>query len=297
MGNFGLVTPDLPAAACWKRWPWIPQGWRYREGFAFAGRLSGYLGDQPVEGWGWAVPRIQARAAHRLWETLEREWAVRPVSVVGVEGLPVDRFKVPAQVGLSDGKALELLVFTGQFRNILRHYGINPQTAEITVMWEEGNLGLACSRLIAQHLRFLRLIHPDAGRLDHAAAVIMAETGISPKVQQVPPEQGRHIAMVIRCGTMKRYRAWNCPPNTLDWELFAGQSDWFRRLTGEGFFTVWGPSVSLPTSPVLGEVLIRAVAGWSLGHWVGCQLRLERIVQMKQYLSQRRIAALAERFA
>lgn len=297
MGNFGLVSSYLPAAAYWKRWQWIPEGWRYRQDFAFAGKLSGYLGHVPVEGWGWSLARGQRTGYSLLWKALEREWTAKEVDVVGVDGLSSGEMTFPSGVGFSDGKSLELLLFAQQFKRILRHCQVNPQTAEIGIIWEEGNLGLVCARLIAQHIRFLRLIHPDAGRLDHAAAVLLAETGISPKIQQVPPDKEQRISMIIQCGLLNHYRSWSGSEFSSYWELFTGRLDLFQRLMGDGFFTVWGPLASLPASPVLGEVLIRAIAGWSSEQWVGTELRFERILLMKEYLDQLGVPVLSARLA
>lgn len=293
MGYFGLVSPHLPAAAYWKRLEWIPQRWRYREGFAFAGKILGSLGNEPLEGWGWAVAKRRRPEYTRLWQAFDKEWATRQVQVVGVDGLSLNCSEIPVRVGLSDGKSLELLIFAQQFENILRYYRINPQSAEIAIVWEEGNLGLACARLIAQRLRFLRLIHPNINQLDHAAAVLMAETGISPKTQQVMPGKEKRISMFICCGELNQYRSWLESSDVLCWQLFSGRLDLFQRLLGEAFFTAWGSSVHLPTSPVLGETLIRVMAGWSSEQWIGSNLRLERVALLQEFIDKWILEGLA----
>lgn len=296
MGNFGYFSPSLFPGTVWKSWRnWLPEKWRYRKGPVFAGRLDGQFGEVFLQGWGWQIPDNSLRVWNeslndQIWQRMRDELVDREIKVIGVDDnhsqAQIPCFTTP---GVSDGKTLELVMFMLDFLNMLHRKRLT-RNSEILIVWEDGNLGLTCSRLIAREIRFLTLVHPSLATLEQAAAVIMAETGISSKIFNKLPANLGKIPVVIQCGRLKNIE-W--PANTRPklWvKLFQNNSQWGSVLP----VSVSGSRGKLPENPVLAETLIRAAGGMEADFWFGSTLVLERFIMLARWLKEFKIAAVPD---
>ncbi|HEX3047936.1 MAG TPA: hypothetical protein VHY08_24505 [Bacillota bacterium] len=167
------------------------------------------------------------------------------------------------------------------FYRILGHYEITPPKATATVIWEEGNLGLTCARLIGQELRFLTLVHPNLKVLEQAAEVIRAETGLAPRMFTEVPKDYHEWGIIIQCGRF----------------LNEGAPDGWKRIPRYHLFggttTLGGANLDLtvsmdnrpaegPMVPALGEAVFRACFELEKGVWCGPQLPLGRVMELER---------------
>jgi hypothetical protein len=293
MVDFGLITAQITPEVEWLKW--LPEGFRYRLGPLPAGRLKGVFSSaREVTGWAWNVPKNPEvvwgrRSQARLWQRVWTDIYQKQIKVIGVDPAlslppPAGLKERPYFPGISDGKALELLLFIGRFRAILRSYEIPAPRAKALVVWEEGNLGVTCARLVAPEVRFLTLIHPNLTRLERAADLIMAETGISPQIAVVWPEDYKGAKIVIKCGKVTAFQLQRRGRRVIWCELFQK----YPQLTLFNLnlpLSVWRQTQKLPIYPVWGETILRAGFNYGADFWYGPQLPLERVVKLARILN------------
>lgn len=289
MNNFGFISPLLSMDSSWDFLTGIlPDKWRFRRGPLSTGPITGYLSGEKLEGFGWKAPG----STRELWdEARVVKWWQRMVidlnrRKIGIIGLDTNiTFNPPFRIinqscfpGVSDGKALELLLFINYFRGVLRNYGISSQKAKAMVIWEEGNLGLVCARLIAREVRFLSLVHPNARFLERATDLIIAETGISPRIYTTPPPEVYRDKIIIKCGRFTRYRIDRHSRRVIWCEIFQKNPS-LCSLNSDLPITVMDTRHRLPLYPALGETILRSFFNLP-GFWYGPELQLERIIKL-----------------
>ena len=296
MSNFGYLSPLLPNASgisnLIKR---LPVAWQFWRGPIKAGGLSSHCLDEQVAGWGWRLPEDppsiwEKRKIQKLWAGLLTDFETQAVKVIGIDtGLPFapppDLRKEPRFPGVSDGKALELLLFINRFRNILRNNIVSPQRSKALIVWEEGNLGLTCARLIAREVRFLILVNPNVRLLERAVDLIIAETGVAPQPYLVPPSDYKGAKIIIKCGRMSRYRLPPIRRNSFRCELFQNYP-YLPGLNTTLPITVRNREGSLPLFPALGESILRAAFDLNFGYWYGPELPLERVLKLGLFFKE-----------
>lgn len=286
MNQFGFISPSLTMDSSWDFLSGIlPEKWRYRRGPLSAGPITGYLSGEKLEGFGWKTPGSAREfwdeaGVNRWWQRLATDLNHKEIGVIGLDSNTA--FNPPYRVinqsrspGVSDGKALELLLFLNYFRGVLRNYGVSSQKAKAMVIWEEGNLGLVCARLIAREVRFLTLVHPNARFLERAADLIIAETGVSPRIYTNPPEIYRD-KIIIKCGRFIRYKIDRHSRQAIWCEIFQ-KSPSLCSLNSDLPITVMNARHRLPLYPALGETILRSFFNLP-GFWYGPELQLERII-------------------
>lgn len=287
MYDFGYIAVSWPETF-WRRWAnRLPETWRYRQGPLFTGKLEGILCNDHRTGWGWQIPadyrRVWDEPRHYLiWQRLRDELLERRIQVIGIEVpefLPSLEFNSP---GTSDGKTLELIMFMYDFNRML-HQNVLSRNSEVMVIWEEGNLGLTCARLIARDVRFLTLVHPNLTVLEQAAAVVMAETGTSPKILDRLPSDFNRIALVIECGRLTTFKSGMDANETRVIKLFQKVPGWHPVFS----ISIIGCAGRLDDSPALAEALVRTAGGTDTECWCGSIVLLERV---------RRLAGLLKEF-
>ena len=174
-------------------------------------------------------------------------------------------------------------MFLYYFRRLLRNYETSPQYAKAMVVWEEGNLGLVCARLIAREVRYLTLVNPNARYLERAADLIVTETGVSPQIRTNPPDIQRN-KIIIKCGKLSNY---HIPKNIrpiICCELFQRNPSLYS-LNFNLPITVNDVRHQLPLYPALGETILRSFFDMP-GIWYGTELRLERIVKLADIVQE-----------
>lgn len=298
----------------------LPERLLYWRGPLRTGEIVGRLATgrkeplpESVSGFGWKAPTDPGRTWNegeivRVWSDFLTEMADREVSVVGIDsGIP---FNPPLQLrnqigfpGFSDGKAWELLFFLSRFRNLLRNYRIPARKARAAILWEEGNLGLTCARLIANELRFLTLITPQSRLLERAGDQILAESGISAQLftelnceaagsrgdwptagsrGDGPAAGGRlpgGARILIVCGRLRHYQLPHDMRGVIRLNLFQP----LPSLTAINIklpLTVASRQTQLPLYPALGETVVRCGMKAHSGFWCGPDLPLERVLRM-----------------
>lgn len=296
MGNFGLISELLGSKSNRNLFArLIPDQWRYWFGPLPAGEILGEMPRETIQGWGWKLPPEPARfwdeqRKQVFWERLIAELVKRQIRVVGLD--PGNDFFPPESViglphfpGVSDGKALELLLFVKRFRRLVRNYGISPQKAKAMIVWEEGNLGIACARLIARELRFLTLVSPNTRLLERTAELIVYETGISPQIYSTPPSDFKGARIVIKCGHLSRLSLVRNSKRLIWCELFQSYPS-LSSLNMEQAVAARTKAGVLPIFPALGETMIRAYFELNLGFWYGNDLPLERVFKLAVLLKE-----------
>ncbi len=295
MSNFGLVSQLLAAKkrSLWRQW--VPDKWRYWHGPRFSGEIVGILPDQAVQGWAWQIPEGSAEVwdapkTTKLWERLTEEIAERKVKVIGLD--PGTEFVPPESVlgtpgfpGVSDGKTLELLLFIKRFRRLIRNYDITPQKAKAMILWEEGNLGVACARLLARELRFLVLVSPNTRLLERTGELVAYETGISPQIYTTPPADFKGAKIVVKCGPTPNLKLPRCANRVIRCELFQTYPS-LNSINVEHTITVKHRNALVPVYPALGEAILRSYFEMNLGFWYGADLPLERVFKLAMLLRE-----------
>ena len=297
MNNFGFISSLLPVESSWDLLTGIlPEKWRYRSGPLQTGMLTGYLLGEELGGFGWKVPEATAglwdeSRLIKLWRRLTVELTRKEIGIVGLNSATIfdPPFKMINQQyfpDLSDGKAMELLLFLNYFRNVLRNYGISPQKARASIIWEEGNLGLACARLIAREVRFLSLVNPNIRFLERAADLITAETGVSPQIYTVPPGFTKD-KIVIKCGKLTSFCINRRSKQVIWCEIFQKNPS-LSCLNVNLPITVTNRHHRLPLYPALGEAILRSFFKLP-GFWYGSELQLERIIKLAELFKELKI--------
>lgn len=291
MSYFGFLSSLLiESATPWRRVLGIlPEKWRYNKGPRRIGEITGNLLQQQVRGWGWKLPCQPAliwdeACRLNLWRFLLDELEKRDVKVVGLEAgssfqPPLTLLSRPTFPGISDGKALELLLFINRFRRLLQNYDIAPGRAKALIVWEEGDLGLACARLIAREVRFLTLVFPNARLLERAADLIMAETGAAPQIYSDLPPDYKGAKVVIKCGRLTKYRLTGGSRQIICCELFPNHPNITNISLGLSF-DLLSKAGQLPLYPALGEAVLRSCFEINKGLWYGSKLPLERVFKL-----------------
>lgn len=289
MVNFGFISAKLEPEARWLQWvKWLPLRMKYFNGPLKAGEVIGILPHEKIRGWGWNVPEYREHIWSgvewmRLWQRLWAEVYEKQIKVIGVDPwivLPPAHLKnQPYFPGISDGKALEMLLFMERFRTLLRNYEIPAQRAKVLIAWEEGNLGLTCARLIAQEVRFITLVCPNPKLLERAVELILAETGVSPQTAEEWPADYKGAKIIIKCGKFKTYSPKRESRRVIWCELFQ-QYPQLALINLKLPVSAWCQSQQLPVYPVLGEVILRAGYNYDTEFWYGSQLPLERVIKL-----------------
>lgn len=295
MGYFGFISTLLKVDSPWgKMLRLLPEKWRYYNGPLQSGEIAGILPGETAHGFGWNVPDSgmqvwQESRYIRLWERFLVELAQRDIKVIGVDAS--GSFRPPRCLagkavfpGICDGRALELLLFFNRFRSLLRGMEIPSQKTRVLIIWEEGNLGLACARLIAREVRFLGLVHPNARYLERAAELIMAETGIATQIFTVPPDFYRSRIVII-CGPLHQYRLVRLSRHYQWFELFQKNPS-LTVLNADLPITVFCRHERLPLYPALAEAILRSSFNVNPEVWYGSELPLDHVVKMAELLRE-----------
>lgn len=291
MSYFGFLSPLLiESNSSWRRiLRIVPERWRFYRGPLRTGEIIGTLFQRQVQGWGWKLPYKPVliwdeEDRFNLWRLLLSELESRDVKVVGLEAgssfhPPLKLLTQPSFPGISDGKALELLFFINRFRRLLQNYDIAPGRAKALIVWEEGNLGLSCARLIAREVRFLTLVSPNARLLERAADIIMAETGTSPQIYSNLPPDYKGAKVVIKCGRLTKYQITRGLHNIICCDLFPYRPNITNINLGLPLDVI-AKTGQLPLYPALGEVILRSCFEINMGIWYGSELPLERVFKL-----------------
>jgi hypothetical protein len=267
----------------------MPERWRFFKGPFRTGSITATLFQRQVQGWGWKLPYKPVQIwddQYRLslWKNLLRELERKMIKVVGLDvgssfHPPLKLVSEPSFPGVSDGKAIELLFFINRFRRLLQNYGITPGRAKALIIWEEGNLGLACARLVAREIRFLTLIAPNPRLLERGADLIMAETGVLPQIHTNLPIDYQGAKIVIKCGRLTRYHLNRGPRRVIFCELFPYRPNIANINLGLPL-DILAEAGQLPIYPALGEAILRSCFEINVGYWYGPELPLERVVKL-----------------
>ena len=291
MSYFGFLSPLLSeSTSSWRRVIRIlPERWRFYKGPLRVGELTGNLFQRQVKGWGWKLPCKppliwDEEEQLNLWRLLLNELGNREVKVVGLEvgssfPPPLKLLRQPSFPGISDGKALELLFFINRFRKLLHNDGIAPGRTKVLIVWEEGNLGLSCARLIARWIRFLTLVSPNIRLLERAADIIMAETGIAPQAYSDLPPDYKGAKIVIKCGRLTKFQLNKCSRGIIYCGLFPHRPNITNINLGLPFDVI-AKTGQLPLYPALAEVILRSCFEMNMGLWYGPELPLERVFKL-----------------
>lgn len=291
MGYFGFLSPLLiESTSSWKRiFKLMPERWRFYKGPLRTGEISATLFKRQLQGWGWKLPNKTVfirdeECRLNIWRQLLDELESKEVKVVGLEAgssfdPPIKLTAEPSFPGISDGKALELLFFINRFRCLLQNYEIAPGRAKALIIWEEGNLGLSCARLIAREVRFLTLVSPNPRLLERAADIIMAETGIVPQIYTELPPDYKGAKLVIKCGRLCSYQLNRGLRKVIYCELFPHRPNITNINLGLPL-DVLTKGGRLPLYPALGEVILRSCFDINIGLWYGTDLPLERVFKL-----------------
>lgn len=297
MSYFGFLSPLLnESTTYWRRvFQIIPERWRYYKGPLWTGEITGNLLERQVKGWGWKLPSKPLLIwdeieQHNLWKLLLDELSNRDVKVVGLEvgssfHPPLKLSNQTSFPGISDGKALELLFFVNRFRRLLHNYGIGPGRARVLIVWEEGNLGLSCARLIARWVRFLTLVSSNVRLLERSADIIMAETGITPQIYSDLPPDYKGAKIIIKCGRLTKYKLNKCRRKVICCELFPHRPNITNINLGLPLDVI-SKTGQLPLYPALGEVILRSCFEVNMGFWYGPELPLERVFKLAILLKE-----------
>lgn len=289
MGTFGFASALLKVTAWNRLYECIPGKWRYWRGPNRIGTIIACLPKELLKGRGWKLPDNPAliwpgAKLALLWQRFYRELQDQEITILGLD--PGSQFvpplvlrNQPAFPGISDGKALELLLFINRFRSILRNYEIPPQKAKAMVVWEEGNLGITCARLVAREVRFLALLCPNERSLERTAELVLAETGISPQIYTIPPPDFRGARIVIKCGNLVKLQLTRSSKRIIWCELFQSRPSLTSMNVGLPL-SVRSKAGELPLYPALGEAVLRSCFDLNYGFWFGSELPLERVMKL-----------------
>jgi hypothetical protein len=289
MTKFGFASSLLKIPA-WTHWGQIlPEKWLYWRGPLKIGEIVGSLPQGDIQGLGWQLPENSNQIwgnpkIFRLWQRFLLDLHEQEIGIIGLD--PGTSFSPPVALrnqasfpGISDGKALELLLFINRFRSILRNYEITPQKAKAMVVWEEGNLGVTCARLVAREVRFLNLVSPNERSLERAAEIVFAETGISPQIYITPPEDFRGAKIVIKCGSLSKIQLVRNSKRIIWCELFQ-KCPSLSSINVDLPVTVRDKFGDMPLYPALGEAILRSRFDLIYGFWYGSELPLERVIKL-----------------
>lgn len=295
MGYFGFISTLLRVDSPWERMlRLLPEKWRYYNGPLQGGEIAGILPGETVRGFGWNVPAdpipVWPELRYvKLWERFLVDLDERGIKVVGLDA--GSGFRPPRRMagktvfpGICDGRALELLLFFNRFRTLMRNTDTGSLKAKVVIIWEEGNLGLACARLVAREVRFLSLVHPNARFLERSAELIMAETGIATQIFAEPPVSCRSRIVII-CGPLHQYQLLR-PSRHYQWfELFQ-KSPSLSVLNADLPIRALCHQERLPLYPALAEAILRSSFNLISGIWYGPELPLEHVVKMAELLKE-----------
>jgi hypothetical protein len=296
MGNFGFITTRMePEKQCWQWLKWLPLEWKYGKGPLNVGEITGMVPDETVRGWAWNVPEQPdkvwgKRQSASRWRRLWTEIYQKQIKIIGLDFSvslppPAELKLQPYFPGISDGKALELLLFIGRFRNLLQNHEIPAHRAKVIIAWEEGNLGLTCARLIAREVRFITLVHPNQKTLERSVEVIMTETGVSPRIYSDWPVDYHGAKLLIQCGNLARYPKSRDSRKLIRCELFQRYPQ-LSLMNLHYPVSAWQNARKLPAYPVLGEVILRACFHYESEYWYGGQLPLERVIKLARIFKE-----------
>ncbi len=288
--NFGFLSPYLKAQSWYQFLKFLPDVLRYWHGPKSVGGIVGEFLDLPaVSGYGWQLPLCSGilwnkTKQEEIWSFFLKKLQQAEIRVLGIErgsfvDPPLALRNSPVFPGVSDGKVLEMLIFLNRLPTILRSYGITPQKAKATIVWEEGNLGLVCARLISEQMRFLTLVNPNIVLLERAAGQIISESGISPQVTTELANGIRNSRLVIICGRLIKYAEVLEVPKLIRCELFTNRPSLINmnfRLP----LTITHQQEKLPFYPALTESVLRVAFNLERGFWSGNELTIERVLKL-----------------
>lgn len=283
--NFGFLSPHLKDQSWHQMTRFLPDAWRFWRGPRVVGEILGQFADlQTISGIGWQMP-IAAENFWRkdkqdqIWGRFLQELQREEVKVLGIDSANFPAKNFLGFPGLSDGKVLELLIFINRLPIILRSYGITPSKAKVTIIWEEGNLGLICARLIAEQVRFLTLINPSIVLLERAAGQVIAESGISPQLSTELSNGLRNARLVIICGELLKYAEVFERPRLIRCKIL-GHHPSLITMNYRLPLSIKHAQESLPFYPALTEALLRTAFKLEHGTWLGNELTVERVLKM-----------------
>lgn len=289
MVHFGFASSSLKTRTFWENL--IPEKLLYYRGPLNVGEITGLLPGGDVHGVGWQLPGDFNQVwsndrLFRLWQRFLNELNKHGVKIIGLDCTTT--FAPPKSLrnetpfpGVSDGKALEMLLFVNRFRSILRNYEIQPLKAKATIVWEEGNLGVTCARLVAREVRFLNLVSPNEHSLERAADLIFAETGISAQTYQTLPEELHGSRILIKCGIISELKLVRArEAKKMIWCEIFQKSPSLTSFNANLPLRVKNKFGGLPLYPALGEVILRSRFNLIDGFWYGSDLPLERVVKL-----------------
>jgi hypothetical protein len=287
MFKFGFASAllKIPTRFGWRNW--MPEKLLYLRGPLKLGEIVGSLPETDIAGLGWQLPASDQiwdnSKIFLLWQRFLQQLEQQEIRIMGLEpGIFTPPPALRNQTyfpGVSDGKALELLLFINRFRSILRNYEITPQKAKATVVWEEGNLGVTCARLIAREVRFLDLVSPNARSLERAAELVFAETGISSQIYLTLPECFHGTRIVIKCGRLTQLQLVRSSKRVIWCELFQ-KCPSLSTMNADLPIAVRSKFGGLPLYPALGETILRSGFDLLYGFWYGNELPLERVLKL-----------------
>jgi hypothetical protein len=273
----------------------LPEKFFYWRGPLKFGQLIGSLPQGKIQGIGWQLPencnQIWSSAKiYKFWHNLLIDINSHDIRIIGLDDAsafipPVSLRNQTHFPGVSDGKALELLIFINRFRGILRSYDIAPQKAKAMVIWEEGNLGVTCARLIAREVRFLTLVSPNERSLERAAELIFSETGISSQTFLTLPEDFRGSKIIIKCGNLFKLQLARNSKRLIWYDLFQKRPS-LSSINVDLPITASGKYGDLPLYPALGEAILRSHFDLMYGFWHGSELPLERVTKLAACLRE-----------
>lgn len=289
MAKFGFASSLLKISTWNPLRGILPQKLLYFRGPLKIGEITGFLPRGIIQGLGWQLPENSSQIwgnpkMIHLWQQFLLDLNDQEIRIIGLDpgtsfSPPVALRNQPAFPGISDGKALELLLFINRFRTILRNYEISPQRAKAMVIWEEGNLGVTCARLVAREVRFLNLVSSNERSLERAAELVFAETGISPQIYTSIPADLRGAKVVIKCGRLSKMQLARNSKRVIWYELFQ-KCPSLTSINVDLPVTARGKFGEMPLYPALGEAILRSCFDLISGFWYGSELPLERVIKL-----------------
>lgn len=289
MVHFGFASSLLKKPTFWGNL--LPDKLLFYRGPLNVGPITGLLPGGDVQGVGWQLPGNFNQAwsnerLGRLWQRFLAELNQSGVKIIGLDSgtpfAPPKSLRIEAPFpGVSDGKALEMLIFINRFRSILRNFEIPPLKAKATIVWEEGNLGVTCARLIAREVRFLNLVSPNEHSLERASDLVFAESGISAQTYRELPEDFRGGRILIKCGILNRLKLARARGvNKLIWCEIFQKSPSLSSFNANLPLKAKSKFGGVPLYPALGETILRSRFNLTDGFWYGTDLPLERVVKL-----------------
>ncbi len=299
MKKFGFVSPLLEITSPLKYLrQMLPAGWKHKRGPYPTGELTVLFQKEQLLGQGFQTPKppkeIEPKSFlnnPKAWQAFYQKNYELGIRVIGID--PAGAFLAPEAAEpaekipiISDGRALELLLFLQKFRNTLKIYQLNSQKTEVAILWEEGNLGAVCARLLAKELRFLTLIGPNWRSLERIANQLTGEAGITPKLFVDPLAGLKKVRIGIICGQLSSLTIPEAYRRIIWYKLFQNFPSLIAINSDLPLSVCNQKGMKIPLYPALGEAILRTMAELDQEDWVGTNLQLERMSQLARILGE-----------